>query len=191
MKSLINMAGKVFGHLTVSSRAPSVNLRTMWNCKCACGNERPVCAKKLRSGKTTSCGCQRIAGIKAHGVQRTIEARSPSNVERKRVVSRVRLQRWRRENSERARIKHAVEAAARRAAKPRWADAKAIYEIYAEARRLTRETGVRMSVDHIIPIKGKTVCGLHVHNNLQIMPLRDNIIKGARLANATLQGLTA
>lgn len=80
--------------------------------------------------------------------------------------------------------------AARRTATPPWADRKAMRALYVEARRIQRSTGVRMSVDHIIPIKGKTVCGLHVHNNLQIMPLRDNLSKGARLSNATLQALT-
>lgn len=196
MKPLIDLTGRVFGNLTVLSRAPSVNLRTLWNCRCACGTERPFCAKKLRTGKTKSCGCQRIAGIKACGIVRTLEAKAPSNVARKLGVSRVRYQRWRKNNPERARIKNALEAAKRRASKPRWADAKAIYEIYAEARRMTKETGIRMSVDHIYPIKGKNVCGLHVPENLQIIPLLDNIRKGnrfdkARLPNATLQALTA
>lgn len=49
--------------------------------------------------------------------------------------------------------------------------------IYAEADRLTRETGIKHSVDHIIPLKHKLVSGLHVPNNLQVMTLAENISK--------------
>lgn len=47
-----------------------------------------------------------------------------------------------------------------------------ILKIYEEA----RSSG--LSVDHIVPLRGKLVCGLHVPWNLQIMPLLDNIKKG-------------
>lgn len=62
-------------------------------------------------------------------------------------------------------------------ATPPWANREAIRAVYIEADRLTEETGVKHHVDHIVPLKGKTVCGLHVAWNLRPLPWRENISK--------------
>lgn len=56
---------------------------------------------------------------------------------------------------------------------PKWADKKAIRQVY-----LNCPEG--MHVDHIVPIRGKKVCGLHVPWNLQYLPPADNLLKGNR-----------
>lgn len=58
-----------------------------------------------------------------------------------------------------------------------WADSKAIAAMYAEARRLTAETGIPHHVDHIVPLQGEFVSGLHVETNLRVIPGIDNIRK--------------
>jgi hypothetical protein len=63
---------------------------------------------------------------------------------------------------------------------PAWADVNAINRIYDEARRLTATTGIRHSVDHVIPLCGRTVTGLHVATNLQIITLKENSRTGNR-----------
>lgn len=77
-----------------------------------------------------------------------------------------------------------AKASARRAAKmratPPWANLARIEAIYAECARISRETGIVHHVDHIYPLKGKTMCGLHVENNLQILTGAENQSKGNR-----------
>lgn len=79
--------------------------------------------------------------------------------------------------------KHVINAliakrrAAKRAATPPWADLNAIRNIYEEASRLTAETGIRHEVDHIYPLQGENVCGLHCEANLQILTKSDNARK--------------
>lgn len=71
--------------------------------------------------------------------------------------------------------------ARRRAAKiqatPEWADNKAISAIYKEAQRLQDALGIPMHVDHIVPLRGDLVCGLHVETNLQVIPAPLNLRK--------------
>lgn len=62
---------------------------------------------------------------------------------------------------------------------PPWADLVAIRACYKEAKRLTKATGQLHVVDHIVPKMGKTVCGLHVPWNLQVMHWLPNVQKGA------------
>ena len=80
--------------------------------------------------------------------------------------------------------KYTAYASARRALKlaatPPWADLDQILNFYEIAGKLSEDTGIPHEVDHIVPIQGKTVCGLHVAHNLQVLTRSENRAKHNR-----------
>jgi len=63
---------------------------------------------------------------------------------------------------------------------PEWLTFEQKLEIecfYYKALRYEEEYGVKYHVDHIIPLNGENVCGLHVPWNLQVLPAKENLRK--------------
>jgi 5-methylcytosine-specific restriction endonuclease McrA len=59
-------------------------------------------------------------------------------------------------------------------ATPPWVKSSDFDAIYNEAKKISIETGINHEVDHIIPLKGEYVSGLHVPQNLQIITESEN-----------------
>lgn len=59
-----------------------------------------------------------------------------------------------------------------------WADRNVIRFFYDTRAYMSADTGQQWHVDHIVPLRGKVVSGLHTHNNLRVIPAVDNMAKG-------------
>jgi hypothetical protein len=97
---------------------------------------------------------------------------TPEGREKSRKASREACHAWRKNYPEKA-LAHANK---RRAMKlqaiPKWFDKEKVDLVYAKAKEWD------MHVDHVIPLQGKNVCGLHVWENLQLLDKSLNSIKG-------------
>lgn len=88
--------------------------------------------------------------------------------------------RWQKENPAKAAAASARRRAGEDRATPRWLTAEdhdMMQYLYDEAASLSQHTGVKFHVDHIVPLRGKTVSGLHVPWNLRVVAASVNLRK--------------
>lgn len=85
------------------------------------------------------------------------------------------------QNLERHRYIQATRRASKAERIPKWCDLDAVKSIYMESRRITMDTGIEHHVDHVYPLQGKSVSGLHVPENLQVVPSYLNLSKSNKL----------
>ena len=67
-----------------------------------------------------------------------------------------------------------------RSATPAWLTKEqrgAMRALYMQAVQMSRTTGEKYTVDHIVPLQGERVCGLHVPWNLRVIPHAENSSK--------------
>jgi 5-methylcytosine-specific restriction endonuclease McrA len=73
-----------------------------------------------------------------------------------------------------------------REATPKWltpAERLQMRDLYVQARKLTELTRERYVVDHIVPLRGEEVCGLHVPWNLRVITQEENLKKSNKLVD--------
>jgi len=104
---------------------------------------------------------------------------SARDAEKKREARR----KWAAANIEKRRVYTNTRRRRLRDATPIWqseADKVEIRKIYEKAARWSKETNIRYVVDHVIPLQSEYVCGLHVPENLQVIPHSVNVAKGSK-----------
>ena len=106
--------------------------------------------------------------------RRRAKAWAKANPEMRSVIAL----RWVKLNPGKANAVTANRRSKKRNATPAWANEFFIGEAYDLAALRTKMTGFKWNVDHIVPLISKLVCGLHTHDNLQVIPAYINQSKG-------------
>lgn len=101
-----------------------------------------------------------------------------------RQENKEKLKKYRQENKEKINAHTAIRRAKKINATPKWLTKdhfNQIQDFYTLAKELQWLCDEPLHVDHIVPLQGKTVSGLHVPWNLQIIPKSQNIKKNNKL----------
>lgn len=154
MGKIADMIGKKFGKLTVVEMLDKQGVYYRYLCKCECGNIKVLRGASLRSGLTKSCGCIKTKML----IKKNYKHGKSHTSEYKSAWSRVMHMK-------------------RKYRLPKWADVEAIRQFY-----MNKPKGYE--VDHIIPLSGKTVSGLHVLENLQYLTIAENRSKNNKFIGA-------
>ena len=96
---------------------------------------------------------------------------------------------YKKQNPAKSVSKTAKRRAAKLQALPKWltkAEHEEIKELYEITRMFKLYTGEEYHVDHIVPLQGENVCGLHVPWNLQVIPAKENLSKSNKLQEDTI-----
>jgi hypothetical protein len=91
---------------------------------------------------------------------------------------------YQKENRDKVNATAAKRRAVKLKATPDWLtkeDIQQMEQFYTQAQKLKSVTGQEYHVDHIVPLQGENVCGLHVPWNLQVIPAKENISKSNKL----------
>ena len=103
-----------------------------------------------------------------------------NNLEKHQESSRKATQKWKSKNRARATAWENAREAGKIKATPAWLsefDKIKITCLYQVARMRSEESDQMWHVDHVVPLRSKKVCGLHVPWNLQVIPAKDNMLK--------------
>jgi hypothetical protein len=95
-----------------------------------------------------------------------------------------RLNKYRKNNPEKFTALNAKRRAAKLNATPAWLTKEHLQEIeelFLCAKMFKLYTGEEYHVDHIVPLQGNNVCGLHVPWNLQVIPAKENLTKSNKI----------
>lgn len=126
-------------------------------------DNREALAAKNKAWAEANIDKVRAAGMRS---TRAYRGRNPEKI-------KAQLHEYTVSNLDKVSAKAAKQKAREIGAMPAWADASAILKVYTDAKELRALVG-SVDVDHIVPLQSRYVCGLHVHQNLEVITESEN-----------------
>jgi hypothetical protein len=164
-------------------------------CTCCGSNKEPEMFKKdsrKKNGYASICKqCAAGQSSKYYESNREAIRAKPVNLEKKRQSDKesyarhkekrlAYIKEWMQNNPEKVVSNNATRRARKRQAYPEWLTKQDKIDIrvkYTMAKWLSLTCFQQYHVDHIVPLKGDSVCGLHVPWNLQVLSATENLRK--------------
>lgn len=159
-------------------------MKICYKCKCEKSLESFAISKDRKDGRSSKCKeCQREYS-KAHFAKNKVKRKEQMKKwfkatyeERKESLFAYNKEWWKK-NKGKANAKKAKRKASKQLRTPKWANTDKIQSYYNVCAFFNEVNGyIKYHVDHIVPLNGKTVSGLHVHNNLQVILAKENLSK--------------
>lgn len=174
-------SGAKFYFTGVACSRGHIALRKTKGCCIECMKEDWVTDNERRKEKPKSEAAKAAARRYYEKNKKEVLARAAA---RPKHITYAYKQKYKEANPELYKALTSVRKRRHRNATPKWVTAeekKAMRQLYIEAQRLTKLTGVRYVVDHDYPLQGETICGLHVLSNLKVMTQEENLKKSNKL----------
>ena len=131
--------------------------------------------------RTVNGSCTDCENVKNNSTSR--QEYMSKYAEEKREKIREIASRWQKQNKGKVNANTALRHTAKMLRKPFWLteeDKEYISCLYQLSAMRSRESGIKWNVDHVVPLQGENVSGLHVPWNLQVIPAADNFKKNNR-----------
>lgn len=134
-----------------------------------------------KDGLKTACKSCRNAAKKTYRTNNKDKCNNYNSLWQKtnKISSSLASKKWKKNNSHRVNSINSARYAAKLQRTPKWltveqlAEIEEFYTITKELQWLSDKTDP-LEVDHIVPLQGKNVCGLHVPWNLQVLTKSEN-----------------
>lgn len=138
--------------------------------------------KSKKDGHTSYCKVCSANKSKTHyanNKERVIKRVSDWYIDNKEYRQTYRRQHYL-ENKGQYNSSSSLRRAAKLQATPSWLTEKQLHDItviYTACAKVSERTGKPHHVDHVVPLQGENICGLHVPWNLAIIPAKMNLSK--------------
>lgn len=162
-----------------------------YKCCTKCGEKKPLSeypkAKTCRDGYRSYCIVCKNKQTSSYYYKDKTKHRQKANLWVQENPDKVRMIKsaWKQRNPLQRKVDNAKRSAIKRSATINW-DKELTDFVFEEAHHLRgmRDvmTGYKWHVDHVIPLQGKVVCGLHVWNNFAVIPAIINYRKNNKYA---------